>query len=263
MASPDAARVGCSVMIRPSPHSPTVMSAPASSNISSVWARVVTRSRTMVGPTAARPANRMADFTWALATLVVQSMPCSVPPLTTSGGRHCGPDPTTEAPINSRGSATRSMGRVLREASPIRTVSHGKPATMPASSRIEVPELPQSSVVCGWWRRLRPPRIVTLPPSVLSTPAPIASMAANDAATSAPSDKPWTTEVPSASAANKTARWEIDFSPGVCTAPLHGTPPCTTRIRGAVTTASRPGSGTPWTQWHRAGARTPPNRPPG
>ena len=68
------------------------MSTPASASISSVWARVVTRSRTMVGPVAARPASRMADFTWALATLDVQSMPCSGPPLTPSGGRHCAPD---------------------------------------------------------------------------------------------------------------------------------------------------------------------------
>ena len=33
-------------------------------------------------PVGRSPANKMADFTWALATLEVQSMPRSAPPLT-------------------------------------------------------------------------------------------------------------------------------------------------------------------------------------
>ena len=53
---------------RPSPQGSTVMSAPASTSISSVWVRVVTASRTTVVPLADSPASRMADFTWALAT---------------------------------------------------------------------------------------------------------------------------------------------------------------------------------------------------
>ena len=56
------------------------MSAPASASISSVWVRVVTASRTIVVPLAESPARRMADFTCALATLEVQSMPRSAPP---------------------------------------------------------------------------------------------------------------------------------------------------------------------------------------
>ena len=39
-------------------------------------------------------------------------------------------------------------------------------------------------------------------------------------------------EVPSASAPSRTARCEMDFSPGVRTLPRHGTPPVTTRMRG-------------------------------
>ena len=53
---------------RPAPSASTVMSAPASASISSVWARVATGSRTTVSPAADSPASRMADFTWALAT---------------------------------------------------------------------------------------------------------------------------------------------------------------------------------------------------
>ena len=77
--------------MRPSPQGSTVRSAPASASISSVWVRVVTASRTMVVPSADSPASRMADFTWALATLDVQSMPCSAPPRTSSGGRQRSP----------------------------------------------------------------------------------------------------------------------------------------------------------------------------
>ena len=51
------------------------MSAPASASISSVWVRVVTGSRTVVVPLADNPARRMADFTCALATFEVQSLP--------------------------------------------------------------------------------------------------------------------------------------------------------------------------------------------
>ena len=91
----------------------------------------------------------MADLTWALATLVVQSMPRRAPPFTRSGGRHSGPEPLTVAPMRSSGSATRSMGRDESDASPISSVSQPNPATSPASSRMEVPEFPQSSAAPG------------------------------------------------------------------------------------------------------------------
>ncbi len=82
----------------PSPQGSTVMSAPASASISSVWVRVVTGSRTTVVPLAESPARRMADFTWALAILAVQSMPCSRPPRTRRGGKHLPPDHSPRRP---------------------------------------------------------------------------------------------------------------------------------------------------------------------
>ncbi len=54
-------------MVRPPPTRSKSMSAPAAASISSVWARVATGSRTTVSPSAASPASRTADFTWALA----------------------------------------------------------------------------------------------------------------------------------------------------------------------------------------------------
>ena len=91
---------GRTVTTRPSPHGSTVMSAPASASISSVWVRVVTASRTTVVPSADRPASRMADFTCTLATFDVQSMPRRAPPRTRSGGRQRSPWPSTAAPIS-------------------------------------------------------------------------------------------------------------------------------------------------------------------
>ena len=54
-------------MVRPPPTRSKSMSAPAAASISSVWARVATASCTTVSPSAAIPASRTADFTWALA----------------------------------------------------------------------------------------------------------------------------------------------------------------------------------------------------
>ena len=59
--------------------------APAAASISSVWSRVGRGSWTVVFPCAPRPASRIADFTWALATGSVYSIPVSAPPSTTSG----------------------------------------------------------------------------------------------------------------------------------------------------------------------------------
>ncbi len=44
---------------------------PRARSIRSVWSRVATDSRTVVLPSARTPANRIADFTWALGTGVV------------------------------------------------------------------------------------------------------------------------------------------------------------------------------------------------
>ncbi len=133
------------------------MSAPASASISSVWVRVVTGSRTIVVPLADSPARRMADFTCALATFDVQSMPWSAPPPMRTGGRQRSPRPRTVAPMRPSGSATRSIGRRESDSSPTSSVSHAKPATRPARRRMEVPELPQSSAPSARCSRARPP----------------------------------------------------------------------------------------------------------
>ena len=54
----------------------------------------------------------------------------------------------TRAPINSRGSSTRRIGRLRSEASPSKTAVIGQPATAPITSRQPVPELPKSSGTC-------------------------------------------------------------------------------------------------------------------
>ncbi len=77
-------------------------------------------------------------------------MPTSAPPRTrtggkTSPGRAGSTRPSTVAPMRRSGSATRRIGRRVSDASPPRSVSNGRPASRPMSSRMVVPELPQSS----------------------------------------------------------------------------------------------------------------------
>ena len=102
-------------------------------------------------------------------------------------------------------------------------------ATTPMSRRAVVPELPQSMGAAGW---LGPsaPQPVTVPESdpsgwaFKSTSAPKASTARMEARTSSESSTPERCEVPSAMAANSTARCEMDLSPGTVTSPLKGPP---------------------------------------
>jgi hypothetical protein len=63
---------------------------------------------------------------------------------------------STTAPIDLKGAATRSIGRNDRLGSPVSTDRNGPPASTPHSSRIEVPELPQSRVPIGSSRASRP-----------------------------------------------------------------------------------------------------------
>ena len=68
------------IEIRWAPSSPSAPAAsdrtstPRARSMRSVWSRVAVASVTDVTPSAARPASRMADFTWALGTAVVQSI---------------------------------------------------------------------------------------------------------------------------------------------------------------------------------------------
>ncbi len=104
---------------------------------------------TVVGPFPESPARRIADFTCALATGDRQVNPSSTRrPWTRSGAVPSG-DAAIAAPIARSGSTTRSIGRLRNEASPSRVASHSLPASTPASRRMVVPELPQSSTLSG------------------------------------------------------------------------------------------------------------------
>ena len=136
---------------------------------------------------------------------------------------------TKSTPIFARGATMRRMGRFLSDSSPVMVTSMSQGATTPMSRRAVVPELPQSMGAAGW---LGPsaPQPVTVPESdpsgwaFKSTSAPKASTARMDARTSSESSTPERCEVPSAMAANSTARCEMDLSPGTVTSPLKGPP---------------------------------------
>ena len=96
-----------------------------------------------------RPASSSAVLTWALATASSWRIPASPPPRIDSGASRPPSRPSIRAPISRSGSTTRPMGRRAIEESPVSTVWNGRPARIPASSRIEVPELPQSMTASG------------------------------------------------------------------------------------------------------------------
>ncbi len=136
---------------------------------------------------------------------------------------------TKSTPIFARGATMRRMGRFLSDSSPVMVTLMSQGATMPMSRRAVVPELPQSMGAAGW---LGPsaPQPVTVPESdpsgwaFKSTSAPRASTARMEARTSSESSTPERCEVPSAMAANSTARCEMDLSPGTVTSPVKGPP---------------------------------------
>ena len=145
---------------RSAPAGPTVTDAgvrrtrtPAASSMRSVWSRVGIRSMTVVGPSALRPASRIADFTCALATSGSISIPRSAPePRTRSGAWPS--VVSTSAPIRRSGAATRSIGRGVSDSSPVSVNSPAWPARTPAPRRMSVPALRQST---GPARRPRRP----------------------------------------------------------------------------------------------------------
>lgn len=121
------------------------------------------------------------------------------------------------------------MGRFLSDSSPVMVTSMSHGATMPMSRRAVVPELPQSMGAAGLAGALGAPagdgagkRSVGW--AFKSTSAPKASTARMEARTSSESSTPERCEVPSAMAANSTARCEMDLSPGTVTSPLKGPP---------------------------------------
>ncbi len=207
-------------MTRPPPSDATVMSAPASASISSVWARVGTGSWTIVSPFADMPASRIADFTCALATGGVHSMPVSAPPTTSIGGRHCFPSPQTVEPIAVNGSAMRSIGRDDSELSPNNVVDPSSPATTPASSRIAVPEFPQSTGLAAAWRR--PPLTVTVAPSRVHRRAELDNRGERARARRRRRRARGRRTCRQPARRRSRARWDTDLSPGVRTVPRSG-----------------------------------------
>jgi hypothetical protein len=119
-----------------------------------------------------------------------------------------------------QGHNTRRIGRRESEASPVITVRNGRPATRPARSRIDVPELPASSGSADPRRPLQPPPSTSRAPSpdaVTCTPR-LRRHAAVDA-TSAPGARPAMDVRPRAIAPSIRYRCEIDLSPGTVSVP--------------------------------------------
>ena len=132
-------------------------------------------------------------------------MPLSVgPPPTLKGGHEA------RAPIRCRGSTTRSIGRRDSDSSPVSSLSNSCAASSPASSRIVVPELPQSRDAAAA-RKPRMPRPVICE-SWIETPRSRRHAAVD--CTSAPGDRPRTWLSPDAMEPRMRARCEIDLSPG-------------------------------------------------
>ena len=228
-------RDGVTLTVRPS----TTSGTPMPRSIRSVWSRERSGSVTLVSPSAERPASRMALFTWALATFRSWWAPVSRFPRITSGGTRSPSRAVMSAPMRRSGSTTRRTGRRRSEASPVSTESPGSPASTPASSRSEVPELPQSMTSSGSTSASAGVTI-TSPPSS-RTVAPSFATALRVAWTSSASRIPVTRVSPVASAPKRMERWETDLSPGTVMAPRSG--PVRRQVsgpfRGAVRRAPR------------------------
>jgi hypothetical protein len=149
-------------------------------------------------------------------------MACSRwPPAMRSGGQ-----PSSEsmrAPIRASGSMTRRIGRFDNDGSPTSTLSKACPASRPASNRIAVPALPQSSGTPGGRRPSTPtPCTTRMPGSGASMRTPNRANTAAVARVSSPSRNPSMRDTPSAIAASMIARCDTDLSPGTTISPPSG-----------------------------------------
>ena len=152
-------------------------------------------------------------------------MPCSGwPPWMRSGGVPSS-RVSMRAPICASGPVTRRIGRRDSDASPTSTLSNGCAASNPASRRMPVPALPQSSSPSGALRPSTPtPWTMRVDGDGVSKRTPMRAKIAAVARVSSPSRKPSMRDTPSASAANITARCETDLSPGMSSTPCRGWP---------------------------------------
>ena len=121
--------------------------APNFFNISSVWSLDFAGSVTVVGLDAYNPASSIADFTCALATGELYSIPCSLLPVIVSGA-----NPSLlsiSAPIIERGVIIRFIGLFCMDLSPVSIDVKFCAESIPLTSLVVVPLLPQSSISCG------------------------------------------------------------------------------------------------------------------
>jgi hypothetical protein len=120
-------------------------------------------------------------------------------------------------PIIVNGSMIRCIGRDLNDSSPVKMDSKFRPASIPASKRMVVPLLPQSSGVDGALKA--PVDCTTTAESAWSIETPSACKQRRVAAQSSLVEKFSIRDVPRASAAMIAARCETDLSPGICRRP--------------------------------------------
>src|SRR6266540_1100676 len=180
--------------------------------------------------------TRSSSSRSALATGSSYLTPCRRRPSMTSGGR---PSAVSSfAPMRSSGSATRSTGRPSSDSSPVSSKRPSCPARIPASSRSSVPAFPQSIGLPGSCRPCSPrPWTRTRSTSSSATSAPSERTARRVASVSPERPNPATVVSPSTIAPSRTARCEIDLSPGTETWPTIDT-------AGSILIAPR-------TQWSR------------
>ena len=160
------------------------------------------------------PARSTALFTCALATGLKYCTGLSCAPSIASGGRPSAPSAWSFAPICVSGSITRFIGRLESEASPKSRLGKGWPASTPASSRMVVPEFPQSMSCLGAVKARRLPWTTSVVSSTVSISTPSERMAATVQRQSSLGRNPLMTHGPLAMAARITARWEMLLSPG-------------------------------------------------
>ena len=110
-------------------------------------------------PPAPRPASRIADFTCADGTGVVQSTavrPSRRPRW--SGGRPSAPPASMRAPIARNGSTTRAIGRRRRDASPSSVASAPRPGEDPGEQPQARAGVPAIEGACRSWQSGGPGR---------------------------------------------------------------------------------------------------------